>query len=119
MKLEDIKGKKVREMVEGEEKRCCERGREIGCAEDDIHGGPPTPLPLPLCSLFLSLTSVSPERCDVITPHPASLLMRTASIDSLMVPIWLTLRRRALEEPASMARLTRLGLVTRWSSPTI
>jgi len=38
----------------------------------------------------MKLSSVSPERWLVMTPQPASLAMRTASIDSVTDPIWFT-----------------------------
>ena len=47
--------------------------------------------------------SVSPERCDVITPQPAALAMLTASIASVIEPIWLTLSSSALHALSSMA----------------
>ncbi len=42
----------------------------------------------------MKLSSVSPERWLVITPQPASLAMRTASIDSVTDPIWFTCAQR-------------------------
>ena len=42
----------------------------------------------------------------------------TASMDSVTLPIWLTLSRSALQAFLSMAICTRLGLVTSRSSPT-
>ena len=44
------------------------------------------------------LTSVSPERWLAITPQPAALDMRTASMDSVTVPIWFTCRLDQIKE---------------------
>ena len=52
------------------------------------------PVARPTARSAMKLSSVSPERWLVITHHPASLAMRTASIDSGTVPIWLTCARR-------------------------
>ena len=64
-------------------------------------------------------SSVSPERCEVITPQPAALAMLTAAMLSEMEPIWFTLSSSALQAFSSMAFCTRVGFVTSRSSPTI
>src|SRR5512136_1994854 len=64
------------------------------------------------------LSSVSPERCDTTTVQPARCDMRDASIDSVNVPIWLTLHSSELQAFSLIARSTNLTLVTRRSSPT-
>ena len=38
----------------------------------------------------MKLSSVSPLRCEVITPQPAALAMLTAAMLSEMEPIWFT-----------------------------
>ncbi|KAI9907374.1 hypothetical protein PsorP6_003577 [Peronosclerospora sorghi] len=45
--------------------------------------------------------------------------MVTASIDSVMLPIWFTLSKSALQACCSIAFFTRVGFVTVRSSPTI
>ena len=35
-------------------------------------------------------SSVSPDRCDAMTPQLAALAIPTASIDSVIEPIWFT-----------------------------
>lgn len=49
-------------------------------------------------------------------PHPSPWESCAALIDSVMVPIWLTLRRRPLQAFFSIAVLMRAGLVTVRSS---
>lgn len=65
------------------------------------------------------VSSVSPERCEHMTPQPLCLHILTASIDSVMVPIWLTFSSNALHALSSIAFLTRVTFVTVRSSPTI
>ena len=48
-------------------------------------------------------SSVSPDRCEVITPQPAFFAIFTASMASVTVPIWFTLSRRALHAFCSIA----------------
>uniref|UniRef100_K3WQ27 Uncharacterized protein n=1 Tax=Globisporangium ultimum (strain ATCC 200006 / CBS 805.95 / DAOM BR144) TaxID=431595 RepID=K3WQ27_GLOUD len=64
-------------------------------------------------------SSVSPERCEVMIAQPAFLAMVTASILSVIEPIWFTLSKSALHAFKSMAFCTRVGFVTVRSSPTI
>jgi len=64
------------------------------------------------------LSSVSPERCDVITPQPLRFASLTASIDSVTEPIWFTLSSRQLHAFFSAAVLMRSTFVTVRSSPT-
>merc|ERR1719238_965920 len=86
----------------------------------DRHGAPVLiwPVHRPTAMSAIVVSSVSPERCEHITPQPDCLHILTASIDSVMVPIWLTLRSSALHALSSMAFLTRVTLVTVRSSPT-
>ncbi|OWZ24568.1 hypothetical protein PHMEG_000392 [Phytophthora megakarya] len=51
--------------------------------------------------------------------QPAFFAIVTASIDSVMLPIWFTFSNRALQAFSSMAFFTRVGFVTVRSSPTI
>mmetsp|Transcript_6279 Transcript_6279/g.10597 ORF Transcript_6279/g.10597 Transcript_6279/m.10597 type:complete len:220 (+) Transcript_6279:14-673(+) len=77
------------------------------------------PVLRPTAKSAMKVSSVSPLRCDVITPQPAFLAIFTASMDSETEPIWLTFSSSALQAPESMAFCTRVGLVTSRSSPTI
>ena len=78
------------------------------------HGAPVLiwPVHRPTARSAMNVSSVSPERCDVITPQPAPLAMLTASMASETEPIWLTLSSSALHAFSSMAFCTRVGLVT-------
>jgi hypothetical protein len=53
------------------------------------HGAPALIWPQlnPTARSAIKLSSVSPERCEHITPHPATLAILTASIASVIVPI--------------------------------
>jgi hypothetical protein len=42
----------------------------------------------------MKVSSVSPDLWLAITPQPAALAIFTASMDSLMVPIWFTCRAK-------------------------
>jgi len=64
------------------------------------------------------VSSVSPERCEMTAPKPASSAIRTASRVSVRVPIWFTFTRIALPAPFSMPSRRIAGLVTKRSSPT-
>jgi len=59
------------------------------------HGAPVLicPVQRPTARSAIVVSSVSPDRCDVMTPQPDFLHMRTAAIDSVMVPIWFTWRK--------------------------
>ena len=65
------------------------------------------------------MSSVSPERCDVITPQPAALASLTAWMASVTEPIWFTLSRSAFALFSLTARAIFTGFVTVRSSPTI
>mmetsp|Transcript_43372 Transcript_43372/g.105100 ORF Transcript_43372/g.105100 Transcript_43372/m.105100 type:complete len:250 (-) Transcript_43372:643-1392(-) len=65
------------------------------------------------------VSSVSPDLCDVMTPHPASLAFLTAAILSETEPIWLTFNNKHVQAPSSMARSIFSMFVTVKSSPTI
>ena len=84
----------------------------------DLAGAPvlicPQRSPTTMSAIVTS--SVSPERCETITPQPAAYESLAAWIDSVSVPIWLTLRSRALQDFNSMAFLIRSGFVTVRSS---
>merc|ERR1719414_2043993 len=84
------------------------------------HGAPVLiwPVHKPTAMSAIVTSSVSPERCEHITPQPLFLQSVTASMDSLREPIWFTFRRRALQAFSSIALLTRVTLVTVRSSPT-
>merc|ERR1719487_1601921 len=62
------------------------------------HGAPVLiwPVHRPTAMSAMVVSSVSPERCEHMTPQPFCLHSLTASIDSEIVPIWLTLRSSAL-----------------------
>mmetsp|Transcript_16941 Transcript_16941/g.52531 ORF Transcript_16941/g.52531 Transcript_16941/m.52531 type:complete len:225 (-) Transcript_16941:443-1117(-) len=77
------------------------------------------PLARPTLRSAMKVSSVSPERCDTMTPQPAALASLAAWIDSVSEPIWLTLSSSALQAFFSAASAMRLGLVTVRSSPTI
>merc|ERR1719382_940365 len=85
------------------------------------HGAPVLIWPVlrPTAKSAMNVSSVSPDRCDVITPQPACLAMLTAVMDSVTEPIWFTLSSSALQALSLMAFSTRVGLVTNRSSPTI
>ena len=57
-------------------------------------------------------SSVSPERCEMIVPNPASRAISMARSVSVSVPIWLGLIRMALPMPSSMPRFRIPVLVT-------
>ena len=59
------------------------------------------------------------HRWLVMTPQPAPLAMRTASMDSVTEPIWFTFNNSALHHFSLIAFATRTGFVTSRSSPTI
>lgn len=61
-------------------------------------------------------SSVSPDRWETMTPHPAAYESLAAWIDSVSVPIWLTFSSRALHDLSSIAFLMRWGFVTVKSS---
>ena len=70
------------------------------------------PVDRPTARSAMNESSVSPERCEVITPHPAALLIFTAWIDSVRLPIWLTCAAAATRAGAAGAsgkRLTGAG----------
>ena len=77
---------------------------------------PTCPVLSPTTRSAMKVSSVSPLRCDTITPHPAAWDILHASMASVTLPIWLTLSSRALQAFLSMPILTRLGLVTSKSS---
>jgi enolase len=64
-------------------------------------------------------SSVSPERCDTMTPQPFLMDIIAAVMASVTVPIWFTFRSNALHAFFCIAVATRFGFVTRRSSPTI
>lgn len=67
----------------------------------------------------MNVSSVSPERWDTMVPQPFFLANKCASMDSVTVPIWLTLSNKQLQAFFSTASAIRFGLVTVKSSPTI
>ena len=64
------------------------------------------------------VSSVSPERCDMIDAYALRPARATVSSVSESVPIWLTLTRIAFATPRSMPSRSRTGLVAKRSSPT-
>lgn len=84
----------------------------------DLQGAPvliwPHRSPTTISAMVTS--SVSPDRCETITPHPPAKESFAAWIDSVRVPIWLTLSNKALHDFSSIAFLMRSGFVTVRSS---
>merc|ERR1719402_2155538 len=87
----------------------------------DLHGAPVfiCPVASPTTRSAIKQSSVSPDLCDTMVPHPFSLARLWAAIDSVTEPIWLTFRSRQLQAVFSTAVWILLGLVTVRSSPTI
>mmetsp|Transcript_39509 Transcript_39509/g.86294 ORF Transcript_39509/g.86294 Transcript_39509/m.86294 type:complete len:279 (-) Transcript_39509:3657-4493(-) len=87
----------------------------------DLHGAPVLICPArrPTARSAMNVSSVSPDLWETMTPQPAFVASRAASMASDTEPIWFTLRSRALQREPSWAKVTRLGLVTSRSSPTI
>eukprot|EP01139_Manchomonas_bermudensis_P001987 Amastigsp_a3406_21.p5 type:complete len:113 gc:universal Amastigsp_a3406_21:75-413(+) len=85
------------------------------------HGAPVLiwPVPSPTTRSAMKQSSVSPERCETMTPHPAACAFAHAAIASVIDPIWLTLSSRALQALWPSAVSMRSTLVTSRSSPTI
>lgn len=77
------------------------------------------PEPNPTTKSAIKLSSVYPDRCETITPHPFYLHLFDASIDSVNVPIWFTFNNKALHAFLLNASLILKTLVTKRSSPTI
>jgi len=67
------------------------------------------PVHRPTARSAMYVSSVSPERCDVITPQPAFLESLTAWMASVIEPIWLTLSSSALHALSATARLIFVG----------
>ena len=74
------------------------------------------PVHRPTTRSAMKQSSVSPERWDTITPHPAACDILHASILSVTDPIWLTFNNKQLHAFLSIPVRTRLGFVTRRSS---
>uniref|UniRef100_H3G5Q2 Uncharacterized protein n=1 Tax=Phytophthora ramorum TaxID=164328 RepID=H3G5Q2_PHYRM len=85
------------------------------------HGAPVLIWPAlrPTARSAMNVSSVSPLRWLAMIAQPAFFAIVTASIDSVMLPIWFTFSRRALQAFSSIAFFTRVGFVTVRSSPTI
>src|SRR6266849_3119376 len=66
----------------------------------------------------INVSSVSPERCEMIELYPAFRASSIASIVSVTLPIWFSLIRIALAMPSLIPRDNRSVLVTNRSSPT-
>src|SRR6266481_637575 len=66
----------------------------------------------------INVSSVSPERCEMIELYPAFRASSIASIVSVTLPIWFSLIKIALAIPSLMPRESRSVLVTKRSSPT-
>ena len=66
----------------------------------------------------MNVSSVSPERCEMIVVQPVRCAISTDSSVSVSVPIWLTLTSTLLAALFAMPSLMRSVLVTNRSSPT-
>jgi hypothetical protein len=64
----------------------------------DLQGAPVLicPDPSPTTKSAMKESSVYPDLCETIIPHPSFLLLSAASIDSVNEPIWLTFSNKAL-----------------------
>lgn len=87
----------------------------------DLHGAPVLiwPVPSPTTKSAMKLSSVYPDLWETITPHFWARLLFAASMDSVKLPIWLTLSKRALHAFFWIASSILKILVTKRSSPTI
>ena len=74
------------------------------------------PVQRPTTRSAMKLSSVSPLRCDTITPQPAACAILHAWIDSDTEPIWFTFSSSALQALRSIASFTFFGFVTVKSS---
>ena len=66
----------------------------------------------------MKVSSVSPERCEMIVVQPTRWAISTDSIVSVSVPIWFTFTSTLLAALFVMPSLIRSVLVTNRSSPT-
>src|SRR5579859_1011781 len=76
------------------------------------------PAPVATARSAMNVSSVSPERCEMIELYPALRASSIASIVSVTLPIWLSLINMALAMPSLIPRDNRSVLVTNRSSPT-
>src|SRR5918996_4008301 len=77
------------------------------------------PAPVATARSAMVVSSVSPDRCEITRPKPASAARVTTSRVSVSVPIWLGFTRIALAARARIPASSRSGFVTNRSSPTI
>ena len=66
----------------------------------------------------MKVSSVSPERCEMMVVQPLRWAISTDSSVSVSVPIWFTLTSTLLAAPLAIPVLIRSVLVTKRSSPT-
>src|SRR5947208_3170242 len=66
----------------------------------------------------MNVSSVSPERCEIIEWYPDLRPSSIASIVSVTLPIWFSLIRIAFAMPSMIPRASRSVFVTKRSSPT-
>ena len=64
------------------------------------------------------VSSVSPERWDIMVAYPARLAVSTVLKVSVRVPIWFTFTNTAFATPSLIPFSRNFGLVTNRSSPT-
>src|SRR4029077_20011414 len=76
------------------------------------------PAPVATARSAMKVSSVSPERWEIIEVYPLRRARSMASRVSLTVPIWLTLIRMLLATPLSIPSCRNETLVTKRSSPT-
>src|ERR1700733_7379891 len=85
-------------------------------------GGPPDliwPALTATARSAMVVSSVSPDRCEIMQLNPLRWAMATASSVSVIEPIWFTLTSSEFAARSVMPRRRRSGLVTNRSSPTI
>ncbi len=66
----------------------------------------------------MNVSSVSPERCEMMVVQPLRCAISTESMVSVRDPIWFTFTRTLLLAPFSMPSRMRSVFVTNRSSPT-
>ncbi len=66
----------------------------------------------------MNVSSVSPDRCEMIAVYPLRRASSMASSVSEIVPIWFTFTRMEFATPSLMPRCSIFVLVTNRSSPT-
>ena len=77
------------------------------------------PHPVATARSAIVVSSVSPDRCDIMHRYPELCANVTASNVSDNVPIWFTFTNNAFAAPRVIPSSIRSGFVTNKSSPTI